>query len=103
MAQDNRNDKSGDRQEGRRQGLEGKGFDAGTGYGGAGSDSAYSRESSYGGQSSSAGSGASIPRGTDEHSDEDVGQRASEGSEDASSRQDDLDGPLGGERREPGR
>jgi len=45
---------------GGRQGLPGKGFDAGTGYGGAGADSAYHGESSYGGQ---AGYGGSSTRG----------------------------------------
>lgn len=44
----------------RRQGLEGKGFDAGTGYGGAGNEALYSGESSYGGQS---GIGGSTTRG----------------------------------------
>ncbi len=34
----------------RREGLEGKGFDAGSGYGGGGSASLYSSESSFGGQ-----------------------------------------------------
>jgi len=46
--------------QGRRPGLEGKGFDAGTGYGGAGNSSQYSGESSYGGQS---GAGGSTMRG----------------------------------------
>ena len=89
-----------DRNDDRRRGLDDKGFDPGTGYGGAGSDSAYSRESGYGGQSSSAGSGASIPRGTDEHADE-----SSSGEEGAERDQAglDRDAPLGGERRDPGR
>jgi hypothetical protein len=104
MPQDKRND-AGDAQDGRRRGLEGKGFDAGTGNGGAGSDSAYARESSYGGQSSTAGSGASIPRGTDEHSDDDAGQRAGERTQDddVAPRQVDPEGQLGASRREPGR
>ena len=34
----------------RRQGLEGKGFDAGGGYGGGGNDSLYNAEAGYGGQ-----------------------------------------------------
>ena len=68
----------------RRQGLEGKGFDAGTGYGGGGNASAYRRPSGYGGQSGAGG--AHIPHGTDEGSEEpddvDVSRRAS-GAEDA--------------------
>src|SRR5215207_6858264 len=43
-----------------RRGLEGRGFDAGTGYGGGGNTSAYSGESSYGGQ---AGDGGNTMRG----------------------------------------
>jgi hypothetical protein len=39
-----------------RQGIPGKGFDAGGGYGGAGNDSAYNGESSYGGQAGYGGS-----------------------------------------------
>ncbi|MDF1501458.1 hypothetical protein [Roseisolibacter sp. H3M3-2] len=72
-----------DDQGGRRRGLDGRGFDAGTGYGGGGNDSAYSRKSSYGGQAGSGGTsggegaegGRSIPRGTDEHSDAGTGGR----------------------------
>ena len=40
----------------RRRGLSDRGFDAGTGYGGAGNTSAYSGESSYGGQAGYGGS-----------------------------------------------
>jgi hypothetical protein len=39
-----------------RTGIPGKGFDAGTGYGGGGNESLYSAESSYGGQSGIGGS-----------------------------------------------
>jgi hypothetical protein len=39
-----------------RRGLPGKGFDAGTGYGGAGMSGAYSGKSSYGGQAGYGGS-----------------------------------------------
>ena len=39
-----------------RTGIPGKGFDAGTGYGGAGNSSLYSGESSYGGQAGHGGS-----------------------------------------------
>ena len=108
-----------DRQDGRRRGLEGKGFDAGTGYGGAGNASAFSRESSYGGQGENrtdrpgaAPEGAEIPRGTDEQaadtSDRDDSADRSAGrsrdrGRDADQGGADLDGPLGGERREPGR
>ncbi len=60
-------DRSAGDASGRRQGLEGRGFDAGTGYGGGGNASAYRKESSYGGQAGSGG--AQIPRGTDEHAD----------------------------------
>jgi hypothetical protein len=42
--------------QGRRPGIPGKGFDAGTGYGGAGNESQYSSESSWGGQSGTGGS-----------------------------------------------
>jgi hypothetical protein len=85
----------------RRQGLEGKGFDAGGGYGGGGNDSLYSAESGYGGQaggresstrgayagdaygrqgddaSTTGGSerGADLPRGTDEQADDEKGTR----------------------------
>lgn len=71
----------------RRRGLEGKGFDAGTGYGGGGSASAYRRPGGYGGEAGAGGAGgAHIPHGTDEGSepddDLDVSRRAS-GAEDA--------------------
>lgn len=47
----NRDDDSVDpRQNEPRRGLEGKGYDAGTGYGGAGNEALYSGRSSYGGQ-----------------------------------------------------
>ena len=48
------NDAVDERQNEPRRGLEGKGFDAGTGYGGAGNDSLYNGESAYGGQSAQA-------------------------------------------------
>jgi len=53
MADDrtNRTDAADERQTEPRQGLEGKGFDAGTGYGGAGNSALYNGESGYGGQS----------------------------------------------------
>ncbi len=50
------NDAVDERQNEPRRGLEGKGFDAGTGYGGAGNASLYSGESSYGGQAGVGGS-----------------------------------------------
>lgn len=50
------NDAADPRQNEPRQGIPGKGFDAGTGYGGGGNDSMYSAESSYGGQSGIGGS-----------------------------------------------
>ena len=56
---DDRNDQhdaADARQNEPRRGLEGKGFDAGTGYGGAGNDSLYNSESAYGGQSAQANS-----------------------------------------------
>ena len=53
---DDRNDAADERQNQPRRGLEGKGFDAGTGYGGAGNDSLYNGESAYGGQSAQANS-----------------------------------------------
>ena len=46
--------------------------------------------------------GAEIPRGTDEHSDEGR-DRGDRGAADRDPRGVDLAGPLGGERREPGR
>ena len=49
-----RNDAADERQNEPRRGLEGKGFDAGTGYGGAGNSSLYNGESGYGGQSAEA-------------------------------------------------
>ena len=48
------NDAADERQNEPRRGLEGKGFDAGTGYGGAGNDVLYNSESAYGGQSAQA-------------------------------------------------
>ena len=56
MADDrnDRNDAADGRQNEPRRGLEGKGFDAGTGYGGAGNDALYNGESGYGGQSAQA-------------------------------------------------
>ena len=66
----------------RRQGLEGRGFDAGTGYGGGGNASAYRQGSGMGGQSASGG--AQIPRGTDEQSGQmDRDGRQAGGSDDA--------------------
>lgn len=50
------NDAADERQNEPRQGIPGKGFDAGTGYGGGGNDSLYDAESSYGGQSGIGGS-----------------------------------------------
>ena len=46
--------------------------------------------------------GMEIPRGTDEHSDEGR-QRDDRGGADRDPRDVDLDAPLGGERRDPGR
>ncbi len=54
------NDAADPRQNVPRTGIPGKGFDAGTGYGGGGNESLYSAESSYGGQS---GIGGSTTRG----------------------------------------
>jgi hypothetical protein len=45
-----------ERQRRPRKGLEGKGFDAGGGYGGAGNASLYDSESSWGGQAGDGGS-----------------------------------------------
>ena len=101
---------------GRRQGLEGRGFDAGTGYGGGGNASAYRAESSYDGQAGSGG--AQIPRGTDEHSGQQSGQdsgqdsgqqsgltdrdgRRASGSDDADAL--DLDATSDVRRRDPSR
>ena len=50
------NDAADPRQSEPRTGIPGKGFDAGTGYGGAGNDALYSGESAYGGQSAQANS-----------------------------------------------
>ena len=50
------NDAADPRQSQPRTGIPGKGFDAGTGYGGAGNDALYSGESAYGGQSAQANS-----------------------------------------------
>ena len=52
----NENDAADPRQNVPRTGIPGKGFDAGTGYGGGGNDALYSAESSYGGQSGIGGS-----------------------------------------------
>ena len=54
------NDAADPRQNEPRHGIPGKGFDAGTGYGGGGNESLYSAESSYGGQS---GIGGNTMRG----------------------------------------
>ncbi|GLC27956.1 hypothetical protein [Roseisolibacter agri] len=93
---------------GRRQGLEGRGFDAGTGYGGGGNASAYRAGSSYGGQGGSGG--AQIPRGTDEHSDNRSGEQAGQRDRDGRSargRDDadalDLDAASDVRRRDPSR
>jgi hypothetical protein len=75
MANDQQDDAVDPRQ---KQPRPGKGSDTGPGYGGAGK----------------ATEGTEIPRGTDEHSDGGR-ERDPEGA--------DLDGPLGGERRNPGR
>ena len=61
----------------RRQGLEGKGFDAGGGYGGGGNDSLYNAEAGYGGQ---AGGRESSMRGA--YAGDDFGRK---GDDDASS------------------
>ena len=81
------------RQAGRRgEIIPGQGFDPGTGYGGAGNDSAYDGEHNYG-----AGDDAGSSRpGGDESRDRGSAFDAREGDFDA-------DSPLGGERREPGR
>lgn len=50
------NDAADPRQSQPRTGIPGKGFDAGTGYGGAGNDALYNGESAYGGQSAQANS-----------------------------------------------
>jgi len=72
--------------------IPGKGFDAGTGYGGAGNDNAYESEHNYG-----AGDDAgSAQRDSDESRRQGSAFDAKEGDFDA-------DSPLGGERREPGR
>ena len=82
-----------ERQSGRRgEIIPGKGFDAGTGYGGAGNDSAYDGEHNYG-----AGDEAgSSQRGADESRERGSAFDAGEGGFDG-------DSPLGGTRREPGR
>lgn len=64
------------RQDVPRTGIPGKGFDAGTGYGGGGNDSLYSAGSSYGGQSGIGGSrtiGAYAGEGYGRSDDEDPG------------------------------
>jgi hypothetical protein len=82
------------RQAGRRgEIIPGKGFDAGTGYGGAGNDSAYDAESSYGGQSGVGGdtlrgayAGESYGRQGDDDpapGSLDAGEGAGEGADDA--------------------
>ena len=87
MAKDDRNEQSDapdSRRNEPRRGLEGTGFDAGAGREG-GAD------------------GASIPRGTDEHSDDAANRDRSAGGGERDPRGVDLDAPLGGERRDPGR
>jgi hypothetical protein len=88
------------REAGLRRGeiIPGKGFDAGTGYGGAGSDSAYRGESSYGGQSGSGGDTLGGAYQGDRYGRSDVPNDEAE-----SATEFDPDAPLGGERREPGR
>ncbi len=55
MADDQQqNDAVRDEQNVPRTGIPGKGFDAGTGYGGAGNDALYNSESAFGGQSAQA-------------------------------------------------
>ncbi len=84
MADDqNQNDAVDERQNQPRRGLEGKGFDPGTGYGGAGNDALYNGESAYGGQSAQANSslggayrGEGYGRPGD---DDDAGQQAGAG------------------------
>ena len=82
---DDRNDAADPRQNEPRQGLQGKGFDAGTGYGGAGNDALYSGESAYGGQSAQAnsslggayrGEGYGRPGDDDVQGDQGVGEDA---------------------------
>ena len=73
------NDAADERQNEPRQGLEGKGFDAGTGYGGAGNDALYNGESAYGGQSAEANSslgGAYVGEGYGRPGDDADGQAA---------------------------
>jgi hypothetical protein len=76
-------DAADERQNQPGRGLEGKGFDAG-------GDPDADREGAR-----KAESGADVPRGTDEH--------AAGGGDGDGLRGADLDGPLGGERRDPGR
>jgi hypothetical protein len=112
MADDERMDDATKRQReaGARRGerIPGKGFDPGTGYGGAGNDNAYDAENSYGGQSGVGGdqmrgayAGEPYGRPGDREAPPDS-LDADTGAED-----DDVDfdptAPLGGERREPGR
>lgn len=82
------NDAADPRQNEPRMGIPGKGFDAGTGYGGGGNDSMYSAESSYGGQSGIGGSrmrGAYAGEGYGRSDDEDPtpGMRAASEAGDA--------------------
>ena len=116
MANDERrnNDDATERQRdaGARRGeiIPGKGFDAGTGYGGAGADSAYRGESSYGGPSGVGGdtlSGAYESKpfgrgGSDDESDpnESGAARETDANDDGSAGFDPT-WPLGGERRDP--
>jgi hypothetical protein len=94
---------------GGRRGLEGKGFDAGTGYGGGGNDSAYDGESSFGGQAGSgqgmsgSGGGRSIPRGTDEHSGGEGGEGGEGGADGGGADETDLDARPDAGRRDPTR
>ena len=91
--QRNDDDNDRDRESGRGgEVIPGKGFDAGTGYGGAGNDNAYDREQSYGAGESA----GTAERGSDDTRDQGSAFDAGEGGFDA-------DSPLGGERREPGR
>ena len=75
--QTNQNDAVDERQTQPRTGIPGKGFDAGTGYGGAGNDALYNGESAYGGQSAQANNslgGAYQGEGYGRPGDDDAGQ-----------------------------
>lgn len=78
MADDQQqNDAVRDEQTVPRTGIPGKGFDAGTGYGGAGNDALYNAESAFGGQSAQANSslgGAYMGEGYGRPGDADAGQ-----------------------------